>query len=183
VTRGTRGPYRGLSALDRYWAKVDSSAGPEACWPWTGGRDGDGYAGAFWTGTEYQRAARWAFRQLVGPLSEGDLVCHHCDNPPCMNPTHWFSGTNADNVADRDRKGRGGGWKTAGEANGSRLHPERLPRGEQHLQARLTADNVAEIRRRYQEGGVLQRDLAAEFGVAQTLISAVVRRVIWRHVA
>lgn len=188
--------YKRTPIEDRYWAKVDKGGSvpphrPElgSCWPWTGSCDKDGYAGNFWDGTylpngrgNYVRAGRWAYRHFVGPIPEGHGILHHCDNPPCMNFAHWFTGTNADNTADREAKERGGGWKTAGDANGARLHPERMPRGEDHEMAKLTEVQVREIRRRYAAGGIFQYTLAAEFGVAQTLISAIVRRKIWQHI-
>lgn len=174
---------------DRYWAKVDRSGGPNACWPWTGSRDKDGYAGNFWDGTyvsngrgRYVRAARWAYARFVGPIPACMFVCHHCDNPPCMNPSHWFLGTAAENSADRDAKGRGGGWKTSGDANGTRLHPDRLRRGEHHTQVKLTEQQVRWIRERYAAGGIYQYELAKQYGVSQTLISAIVRRKIWQHI-
>ncbi len=151
-------------------------------------RDADGY-GRFWDGTFKPNgqqvmtpASRWSYAHLVGDIPESHHVLHRCDNPPCVNPAHLFTGTNADNMADRDAKGRHGGWKTAGDSNGSRRHPDRMPRGERHAQAKLTADEVLQIRARYAEGNVYQRVLAVEFGVEQTLISAIVRRKIWRHI-
>jgi HNH endonuclease len=174
---------------ERYWAKVDRSGGADACWPWTGNRDKDGYAGWFWDGTylpngrgRYIRAARWAYTYFIGPIAAGNWVLHHCDNPPCMNPSHWFLGTAADNSADRDAKGRGGGWKTAGTANGAYIHRERMLRGEASPVSKLTEQQVQEIRARYAMGGVRQKDLAAEYGVVQALVSAIVRRKLWRHI-
>lgn len=182
-------PRRRRPIEDRYWEKVDRSGGPDACWPWTAATDKDGYPGGFWDGTYYApgrphsiRPARWAYARYIKPIPEGHGVLHHCDNPPCMNFTHWFTGTDADNMADRDAKGRHGGWKTAGDANIARRHPERLQRGEAHTHAKLTTMQVLEIRDRYAQGGIFQRQLAAEFGVEQSLISAIVRRKLWRHI-
>jgi hypothetical protein len=54
--------------------------------------------------------------------------------------------------------------------------------GERNPSAKLTADDVREIRRRYDAGGVAQRVLAKEFGVARRTISWVVTRSKWAHI-
>lgn len=173
----------------RFWSKVDQSAGSDACWPWTASRDKDGYAATIWDGTylpngrgHYVRALRFGYEMNVGPIPDGHVVMHRCDNPPCMNPAHLSTGTHADNIADRDAKGRNGGWKTAGNSNGTRLHPERVLRGVTHNMAKLSEADVMEIRKRYLAGGLTQSALAREFGVTQTLIGQITRRVIWRHI-
>lgn len=53
-------------------------------------------------------AHRCAWRLWRGPIPEGKLVLHHCDNPRCINPDHLYLGTDADNVRDREARGRGG---------------------------------------------------------------------------
>lgn len=96
---------------ERFWSKVDKSGGPAACWPWTASVDPKGYGQfAYADGTRRSgRAHRVAWILANGPISAGMSVCHSCDNPPCCNPAHLWLGTNADNVADRVRKGRSSG--------------------------------------------------------------------------
>jgi hypothetical protein len=150
--------------LERYESHIDRSGGPDACHPWTGSRFKKGY-GDFHVGGRTEYAHRWGYLALVGPIPpETPHVLHHCDNPPCQNRSHWFLGTNADNVADRESKGRG-------------VIPDN--RGELHGMATLTELAVEEIRKRYASGTVLQRDLAREFGVTQSAISRVINRVRW----
>lgn len=69
-----------------------------------------------------------------------------------------------------------------GDANGSRLYPERLKRGEDATGSKLTEESVRQIRSEHASGAT-QKEIAARHGVSQTLVSAVVRRVIWKHVA
>lgn len=176
------------SIAERYWAKVDSSAGPDECWPWIGCRDPAGY-GRMRDGTLFPGgrgrvagATRIGYRLLFGPIPDGHGILHHCDNPPCMNPRHWFTGTAADNNADMTAKRRNGGWKTAGDRHGSRLHPERILRGEDQPTSKLSAGQVVEIRSRYAAGGVSQYALAAEFGITQSAVSHIVSRRSWQHI-
>jgi hypothetical protein len=69
-----------------------------------------------------------------------------------------------------------------GDDNPRRKHPETCPRGESHGSAKLTESQVLEIRASYAEGS-RQVDLAKRYGVAQTLISAIVRRRVWKHLS
>jgi predicted XRE-type DNA-binding protein len=69
-----------------------------------------------------------------------------------------------------------------GDANGARLYPERLRRGETSENAKLTEQIVCEIRTRYAAGGISQAALAAEYGIRQTQVSNVILRKSWAHI-
>jgi len=143
----------------RFWPKVDVR-GPDECWPWKAFRMPAGYGQVGGElkpdGTrrmEYTHRVSWELH--FGPVPAGMVVCHRCDNPPCVNPKHLFIGTTQDNASDAKAKGR----TALGERNG---------------QVKLTDAQVREIRRRHAAGGVTQRSLAHKFGVQYMQISRIV---------
>jgi hypothetical protein len=145
------------------WALSQADCGAETdCWPWRGTYFSDGYGRIR---NHHAHRVMWSLVHGYEP-SPDLLVRHTCDNPPCVNPRHLVLGTSLDNNRDMVSRGRGRypGYRGRGEANGN---------------ARLTQDQVAEIRRRYAAGGVRQVDLAAEFGVSQPMIGYIVRGEHW----
>lgn len=153
-------------AVADFWAKVDRGGGPDACWPWTAGKDKDGY-GKFAITVDGRhvdrRAHRYAYELTRGRIERELCVLHSCDNPPCVNPSHLRAGTADENNKDKARKGRA--WRPHGELQGA---------------AKLTAASVAEIRRRVANGET-QRSVAAAFGVSQSTVSHCVTGARWAH--
>lgn len=90
---------------DRYAVKI-GPATIAGCRPWRGFRNPQGYGMIGTTAGQARLAHRVGWELLHGPIPDGMLVCHACDNPPCQSPEHWFLGTHADNMADMARKGR-----------------------------------------------------------------------------
>ena len=161
----------------RIRSRIDSSKGPDACWLWTGGAfpSGYGFVSIFHRSVRAHRAAWVLFR---GAIPNGLLVLHRCDVRLCCNPGHLFLGTAADNMADRDTKGR----QAKGDRNGTRTHPERVTRGERHPAARLTVEKVREIREALSRGERKAR-IARRFGVCWSAVHAIAIGQTWSHVA
>lgn len=81
------------------------------CNIWTGAKQTNGY-GAAWF--KKQVTAHRAMYELThGPLDPGLVVMHTCDNPACINPAHLVTGTQIDNMIDRDNKLRGAKLKVS----------------------------------------------------------------------
>jgi hypothetical protein len=96
------------------------------CWIWRGGTNGR--YGVFGVARGNQVFAhRFAWTISNGQIPDGKFVCHRCDVPLCVNPTHLFIGTHEDNMQDMISKGRQRNGVSFGDRNGARLHPDRLP--------------------------------------------------------
>lgn len=144
------------------------------CWLWVAGANARGY-GSVNCGGASHLAHRLSWRMHRGEIPDGLSVCHRCDNPSCVNPDHLFLGTHAENMADRNRKGR----VASGPRSGAWKSTWKRCAGERHPKAKLTEDAVREIRASTDP----ERALAARYGVSKATISNVRLNKGWAHVA
>ena len=160
-----------------FWSNVRKLK--NGCWEWTGSRHKRGGYGMLHgqrpDGRDcFVKCHHVAWELVNGEISDGLWVLHDCDNPPCCNPTHLFLGTQFDNMADCTAKGR----------HGLQSHPERAARGEENAAAKLTEEQVRQIRARYVKGkiGCGSTTLAKEFGVSKSAVKRILNRKQWAHV-
>lgn len=144
---------------ERFLEKVKKT---EGCWYWMGFKNKEGY-GSFQTKNGAQRAHRISYKLFVGDLRSNELVCHRCDNPSCVNPSHLFVGMNRDNSNDKVQKKR--------HCFGEFVHSHKLTEGK-----------VLKIRKEYKVKITTHRKLAKKYGVACSAISNVLNLKTWRHV-
>jgi hypothetical protein len=137
-------------------------SGLGSCWIWAGYRDHAGYGQIQWNGKKRgSHVAAWFLAHGVWP--DGLCVLHRCDNPSCVRAEHLFLGTHQDNVADKVSKGR-------------------QLKGQKNATAKLTEQNVQEIRATYVRGIVGYERLAKRYGVDPKAIRQVLDGTTWRHV-
>lgn len=182
--------------IKKFWERVNKD-GPTMphmntkCWTWSAYIANHGY-GVFCVGMKQFLAHRVSWTITNGAIPHdgsyhGICVCHHCDNPLCCNPSHFFLGTNAQNMADREVKGRNGVYTrpdrvARGDRHGSKSKPECVPRGDLHQNSKLTARGVIEARSIYQRGGVSLKNLAPRFGVDPSVLGRAIRHDTWKHI-
>lgn len=179
------------------------------CHVWTGHTRG-GYGRIKIGGGLNLTAHRVAWELANGNIPQGLCVLHRCDNRKCVSADHLFLGTPADNNWDKSAKGRAvvpsgdnhpsrlrPEIRATGDRNGARKHPERIPkgikngrhtmpentaRGERQGSAKLTAEIVSEIRRRYSPRVTTMKHLSEEYGIYLSTVYKIIIRHTWKHV-
>jgi hypothetical protein len=176
--------------LMRFLAHVEPQE--DGCWYWRAFVEPITGYGQFGMDGRTELAHRAAWCVIVGPIPAKMWVLHHCDIRHCVNPDHLYLGTQQDNARDMVVRGRAAcgdrnGTRlhpeclARGDRNGTRLHPERVARGESAGAAKLTAEDVRDIRM-LAKHGLPQRQIAFALGVSQRTIGRIVRLEAWAHV-
>jgi hypothetical protein len=153
------------NSVHNIWSHVDQSGGPDACWLFVGHINTSGY-GRFTVNNRYVAAHRAAWEAANGPIPKGVQVLHNCpggDSPACCNPTHLFTGTHAENMADMASKGRSNAGRD------TRHH-------------KLTANDVLVIRECLKRDEFV-RAIARRFNVNAKTIRMIRDGETWRDVA
>lgn len=137
--------------VQRFWCRVKKTSG---CWLWIGFVNRWNYGRFRGFKGKHTLAHRFSWMIHKGPIPEGLLVLHRCDNPPCVNPDHLFLGTNADNCDDRDRK-----WR---------------------LDHKLSERQILQIR--FLKGILTQVEIARLFNIDRANVGAIHRNETWKWV-
>jgi hypothetical protein len=158
----------------RFWKNVKET---KTCWIWSRSTTPQGYGRIYVNGI-YVYAHRFSWELLNGPIPEGMSICHNCpggDNPSCVRPSHLFLGTHADNMHDRDNKGRGLKGKAAN-------NPGIFARGEDASNAKLTEKDVLAIRLRRVTVKESFQTTGHAFNVSCNTVRDIMNRKTWKHI-
>ena len=135
----------------------------EGCWDWKGSFASRGYGKITAFSPKRQithHRASWLLH--VGEIPKGMFVLHKCDNKRCCRPSHLYLGSHKKNMKDMT------------ERNKQAL-------GEKHGCAKLTEENVKEIKKQllYGLSGV---DIAKKYNVSSTAIYWIKNNKTWKHI-
>lgn len=158
-----------MTIEERFWPKVDTSGGQDACWNWTAAKSKGYGIMSSKRGCSPHKAYRISWELHNGPIPIGLHVLHKCDNAACVNPQHLFVGTHRDNMDDMTFKGRA---RVASKAH----------HGEKNSSSKLTEDQVREIRRLGNDG-IPASEIARAFRISRPVCSKIIRRELWKRVA
>lgn len=135
----------------------------DGCWEWQRFKDVRGYGKVSYKGT-VERAHRVSYKLFVGEIPPGMFVCHHCDNPSCVNPSHLFIGTCKDNSDDMRAKGR-----------------NIVLRGNSHGKSKLMDSDIKQILH-LSRSGATPLELSVKFRISRNQIYLILNNKAWCHI-
>jgi hypothetical protein len=141
-------------AMKRFWDKVNRTSDPSDCWEWNAGKFPNGY-GQFRLRGKTKYSHRLSYEFCFGTIPPNICVCHKCDNPLCVRPSHLFLGTHKDNAIDKCKKGR---------------NP---------IRSKITKEQAQDIYHLAIERVMSQEKIALLFNVSQQTVSAIKTKNAW----
>lgn len=156
----------------QFWSLVEKR-GDDDCWHWLWSTS-NGY-GVFNARGKNGRAHRLSLMLHVArDLTREELACHHCDNPPCVNPKHLYAGSSADNSRDKMERGRFVPYTRDESA-------VNYQRGQSHGRAKIKEADIPVIMAR-KANGESGAKIAIDYGVERSSILAITRGQLWTHI-
>lgn len=152
--------------MKRFWDKVEKT---DTCWNWTAAKSAFGH-GRFRMGRKLVSPHRLVYEWEHGEIPEGYDICHHCDNPSCVNPQHLFLGTRSDNMKDAMKKNRLPQMVKILERKGSETN-----------NAKLTEKEVL-LMRALEKKGMKTKELSKRFGITRRNVRDIIYRRTWTHI-
>jgi hypothetical protein len=153
---------------NRFFSKVIKT---ETCHVWAASKNPDGY-GRFALNGKQEKAHRVSWMLANGDIPKGKMICHHCDNPSCVNPDHLFLGDQSDNMIDMHNKGR------HNMTDKSWIKTRRSYAGELNPRAKFTVADVQYIR----ASELSSTELAKRYGVHRNQIYWIRQYKTWKNV-
>ncbi len=157
-------------AKERLISKIKISR--SGCWEWQGGLTGDGYGQFRLHGLKIQRAHRASWRLHCGEIPENKLVLHKCDNKICVNPDHLYVGTTQENTRDAIERG----------LMDSGPNPKKAQIGERNCKAKLSEQEVKNIRKIHNFPNISVLKTARKYCVNESTIRNILKRKTWNHI-
>jgi len=173
-----------LTIEERFWSKVDKSMGKNSCWPWKAGHSSTfashkfGYGMFNITKRQPISSHRMAWMLTNGEIPPGLCVCHHCDNPPCCNPSHLFLGAISDNNKDMVKKGRCNSRGLPGKRKNTKF----IKKGEDHHHSKFTDKQIIEMRKDYNNPAFKKKDIAKKYNAHYCTIWRICTQRGWTHI-
>lgn len=155
-------PQRTLEEAFLEWATPGE---PGTCWDWRGSRNDSGYGTMSYKAKEVY-VHRFSYEYHNGPIPDGLIVRHKCDNPSCWNPDHLLVGTHKDNAADKMERGR---------------HPRIAIRGSACPHSKLTEEDIPVIRQ-LRRDGMSFGAIGTRYGISPNAVWAIMTGKTWGHV-
>jgi hypothetical protein len=156
------------NAAERFWAKVEMGDGPDACWLWTAYTEYD--HGRFCHEGKRVWAHRLSWEWANGPVPPGLSVLHTCHVGRCVNPSHLYVGTQADNVRDRVESGR--------QPTAARGY-DYWPRGDAHPNTKLTEADVVAMKRDWATGQFSKMELSRRYNCSHKTVRQIIKGETW----